>query len=142
MFVGGVAVGVSSNLVIEPVGAMIVGICAGGVSVVGFNFVQSWVEKNFNLHDSCGVHNLHGMPAIVGSIAVSIAVSMSSTKPSNAVYPAGDNQKWAQIGGAGITMVVGIVGGLVVGKILKMYGPAPRKAFTDGQYWTVASKND
>lgn len=139
---GGVAVGASSNLQIQPAGAMIIGICAGAISTIGFNFVQSAVEKALNLHDSCGVHNLHGMPAILGSIAVSIAVSIKSAKPAGVIYPAGDSQHWAQIGGAAATMCIAIIGGLIVGKIVGSFGNSPRKAFTDAQYWTLASKND
>ena len=66
---GGVAVGSSADLVIEPWGAIVVGIVAGFVSVAGYVFIQPFLQRAIGLHDTCGVHNLHGMPGILGGIA-------------------------------------------------------------------------
>jgi ammonium transporter Rh len=55
--------------VIEPWGAIVVGIVAGFVSVAGYVFVQPFLQRAIGLHDTCGVHNLHGMPGILGGIA-------------------------------------------------------------------------
>jgi ammonium transporter Rh len=66
---GGVAVGSSADLVIEPWGAIVIGIIAGFVSVAGYVFVQPFLQRAIGLHDTCGVHNLHGMPGILGGIA-------------------------------------------------------------------------
>ena len=73
--------------------------------------LQSALERKLGLHDSCGVHNLHGMPAILGSIVVSIAVSVPSAQ-GDVVYPKGDNQAWAQLGGAGATLAFSLASGL------------------------------
>merc|ERR1719460_3428101 len=65
---GGVAVGSSSDLVIEPWGALCIGIAAGWLSVFGYVYMSPHLEKKYGLHDTCGVHNLHGMPGILGAI--------------------------------------------------------------------------
>ena len=67
---GGVAVGAASNLHITPFFSLLIGTLAAIVSVIGFNKLQSKLEDGINLHDSCGVHNLHGMPAILGSVSI------------------------------------------------------------------------
>jgi ammonium transporter Rh len=112
---GGVAIGASSNLQITPGVAMFVGMLAATLSTVGFNRLQSVLETKFGLHDSCGVHNLHGMPALLGSIVVSIAVSINATR-GDVVYPKGDYQSGAQLAGAGITLMFALVSGTIVGK--------------------------
>ena len=78
---GGVAVGAASNLHITPFFALLIGTSAAIVSVVGFNKIQSKLEHGLNLHDSCGVHNLHGMPAIVGSVSNFIPLHITSLIP-------------------------------------------------------------
>lgn len=118
---GGVSVGASSNLLISPAGALAVGAVAGIVSTLGFNKLQEFAQKNhLKVHDSCGVHNLHGMPAVWGSIAVAFFTSIPDCNPSS--NPA---ERWplsqgvSQIGGACVTLVMAISSGLLVGNILK-----------------------
>jgi len=36
------------------------------------------MTANLRLHDTCGVHNLHGMPALISAIASAIYASMAS----------------------------------------------------------------
>lgn len=65
---GGVAVGSSSDLVIQPWGALVIGFVAGTLSVIGYVYVSPWLEEKCGVHDTCGIHNLHGMPGILGAI--------------------------------------------------------------------------
>ena len=65
---GGVAVGSAANLHIAPAGALAVGVIAGTLSVVGYSFIGPSLEKGMGLRDTCGVHNLHGMPGVMGGL--------------------------------------------------------------------------
>jgi ammonia channel protein AmtB len=47
---------------------MVLGGLAGTVSVVGYVFLLEKLEKR-GVHDTCGVHNLHGLPGIIGGLA-------------------------------------------------------------------------
>jgi len=49
---GGVAVGSSSDLVIEPWGALLIGATAGTWSVIGYVYIQPFLLKTIGLHDT------------------------------------------------------------------------------------------
>ena len=49
---GGVAVGAVADLVIQPLGAMILGSVAGLVSTIGFQYLTPILNRIF-VHDSC-----------------------------------------------------------------------------------------
>jgi len=74
---GGVAVGSSSDLVIQPWGALVIGICAGWLSVYGYVYVTPWLERKYGLHDTCGVHNLHGLPGILGAVGGAVSAALA-----------------------------------------------------------------
>ena len=69
---GGVAIGATCNLV-SPYIAFAIGILAGTVCVIGYVIIQPRIEKLLKIVDTCGVHNLHGMPGLIGGL-VAIAV--------------------------------------------------------------------
>ena len=73
---GGVAIGTAANLhVCTPATAVVIGTLGGALSVIGYTKVQPFLEAKLSLHDTCGVNNLHGMPAILAAIASAIIVS-------------------------------------------------------------------
>lgn len=48
------AVGSSSDLVIQPAGALIVGAVAGAISVIGYEKIQPLLSRCMGLDDTCG----------------------------------------------------------------------------------------
>ena len=42
--------------------------------------LQGILLDRLNLHDSCGVNNLHGMPAIAGGILAVVVASLADEK--------------------------------------------------------------
>lgn len=72
---GGVALGASADIIVLPFGSMIVGFVAGVVSAFGYAYLSKILERALNIHDTCGVHNLHGMPGIIGGITSAIIAS-------------------------------------------------------------------
>merc|ERR1712056_47705 len=72
---GGVAIGSSSDLVVGPWASILIGMLAGWVSTVGYVYITPALEKSIGLLDTCGVHNLHGLPGIIGGIGGAISAA-------------------------------------------------------------------
>lgn len=103
---GGVAIGSTCNLVSAPV-AFLIGLLAGGICVVGYVVIQPKLQKLLKMVDTCGVHNLHGMPGLLGGIAAVFVVQGSAK---------------AQVIGIAFTVVLAFVGGIIAGNVIKFTG--------------------
>lgn len=150
---GGVAVGSSSDLVIEPWGAVLIGLVAGVLSVVGYVKVSPFLEK-LGIQDTCGVHNLHGMPGILGGIcgAISAALAKSDSYgdsiglifPARAAEPEGDGRSAGEQGNYQmyallISLSISISSGYITGLIMKLpiFSPISAGYFTDSEWWEM-----
>ena len=147
---GGVAMGTSADLVVEPYSALIIGAVAGTVSVLGYTYIQEFLEKKITLHDTCGVHNLHGMPGIIGAIAGAIFSRTADVetygKNLYTVFPAMKNRSASkqasyQILALFVTLVFAIVGGLITSFIVKMLSKKHEIYFTDKTNWIIHEEN-
>ncbi len=111
---GGVAIGATCNLVSAPV-AFLIGVLAGGICVIGYNVIQPRLQKLLKMVDTCGVHNLHGMPGLLGGI-IAIFVVPGASKP--------------QIIGILFTVALAFIGGIVAGNIIRLTG-SKEKVYED-----------
>ena len=102
---GGVAIGASVANV-TPGWSMLIGLAAGAISVIGYTFIQPRLQKLTGGVDTCGVHNLHGMPGIFGGLVAMTLVA----------FPL-----W-QLTGIVMTVVLAVVMGVVVGFIVSRLG--------------------
>ncbi|XP_060676702.1 ammonium transporter Rh type B isoform X2 [Hemiscyllium ocellatum] len=147
---GGVALGTAGEMAIMPYGAMIVGFIAGIISTLGFKFLTPILDSKLKVQDTCGVHNLHGMPGILGAAVGAIMASLASKETYGDglqdVFPLLEDQRSAnqqgvfQILGLAVTLGFGLIGGLIVGFLMKLpvWGePADTQCFTDQPYWEV-----
>ena len=80
---GGVSVGSASDLVVTGGTAMAIGGLAGIVSAIGFLKLGPFLLEKINLHDTCGVHNLHGLPGVLGAIIGAISASLAENSFEN-----------------------------------------------------------
>ncbi|MDE2366771.1 MAG: ammonium transporter [Betaproteobacteria bacterium] len=116
---GGVAIGSTCNIV-SPAGAFGIGLLAGALSVVGYVFIQPALEARFKIVDTCGVHNLHGMPGLLGGlVAIAVVPSIAG----------------AQFIGIVFSVVLAIVTGSVAGMLIKATGTT-RLAYEDSEEFT------
>jgi ammonium transporter Rh len=112
---GGVAIGATCATVNHPV-AFLIGILAGILSTFGFAWIQPRIEKAFRMIDTCGVTNLHGWPGLMGGLMALVTVQGISVGN--------------QLGGIGITIVIALVPGYIVGRIILVLGSI-RKHYDD-----------
>ncbi|KAF4523541.1 hypothetical protein B566_EDAN011989 [Ephemera danica] len=77
---GGVAVGTAADMMLYPYGALAVGIVAGTLSVVGYRFIQPALHSTLKIHDTCGVHNLHGMPGVLAGLIGALMAGLATEK--------------------------------------------------------------
>ena len=75
---GGVAMGCCANMLPQPWGALFIGMWAGLLSTFGFNKIQPFLEEKIGLKDTCGVHNLHGMPSLWGAFCSVVLAGIST----------------------------------------------------------------
>ncbi|XP_037541473.1 ammonium transporter Rh type A [Nematolebias whitei] len=132
---GGVAVGTCADMNIDPFGAMLIGFVAGIVSTLGFKYLSPVLASKLGIQDTCGVHNLHGMPGILGGLAGIIAVALGKKDGS------------ASMQAAALASSIGfaLIGGAITGLIMKLpfWGQPPdQNCFDDSLYWEVPEEEE
>ncbi|KAL1524893.1 hypothetical protein AB1Y20_019772 [Prymnesium parvum] len=125
---GGVAIGAVANLDIKPFGALIIGSLAGVVSTVGFCKVQERLFR-MGLHDTCGIHNLHGMPSLLGGLASVFTAVAGIQRAGTAGH---------QLAGIGLTLLTSICSGLLTGGLLLPFRAPSMNMADDSVHWEVA----
>ena len=122
---GGVAIGSASDLVVNALFTTLIGSAAGILSALGFLYLSSFLQEKINLHDTCGVHNLHGMPGVMGGLVGALSASLSGNAYSEAAQietfaAMGDGrtaqqQGMYQVAALGITLGIAIISGILSG---------------------------
>lgn len=75
---GGIAVGAIAQLVIQPWGALLVGIVGSLLSVIGYRYILVKLELRFKIYDTRGVLASHGFSGLLGAVACIIATGMAN----------------------------------------------------------------
>lgn len=104
--------GICSNLrflsyTLQAPTALLIGAIAGGLCVFGYSVVQANIKNVFKIVDTCGVHNLHGMPGIFGGVAAMVLIPGIAK---------------AEAIGIVFTLAIALVGGLVAGFLIRAAG--------------------
>ncbi|XP_075396509.1 ammonium transporter Rh type B isoform X2 [Tenrec ecaudatus] len=153
---GGVVVGTASEMLLTPFGALAAGFLAGTVSTLGYKFFTPILESKFKIQDTCGVHNLHGMPGILGAL-LGVLVTALATHDAygdglESVFPliaqgqrSATSQAVYQLGGLLVTLMFASVGAGLGGLLLKLPfldSPSDSQCFDDQLYWEVPGEDE
>ena len=146
---GGVAIGAPSGVVQNPGLSLFIGLLAGAISTAGFCKLSGFLFEKIGLHDTCGVHNLHGIPGLLGGIISGIVIGGYSRGSGifdgyqDYLDPLSKNRSFYQQGGAQvaatfISMGIGIGVGILTGFILRcFYKFINEELFEDKVYFEV-----
>lgn len=144
---GGVAVGTVADMIIQPWGAILTGSMAGLISVLGYRYLTPFLFRKIKLHDTCGVHNLHGMPGFIGGVAGIIAARLATAdlygEGLNLIFKEGltpNEQAGIQAAGLGISLGMALVCGTITGLVLKIpiwNQPKGNQIFDDEDFWLI-----
>merc|ERR1719378_1012792 len=144
---GGVAVGTMADMVIKPWGAIFVGMAAGTLSTLGYTYITPFMNKRFKIHDTCGIHNLHGMPGVLSAVGGAIAAALATKKKYgddlDSIWPyrksrTAMTQAGFQMLALLITLAMAIVGGIITGFIIKFVEPPSKdQLYDDSTYWVM-----
>ena len=157
---GGVAMGASCTMRISPTGALLLGWVAGVLSTNGFRF-GSDLLRSMGICDTCGIHNLHGMPAVLGGVTSALVASMANEEKYEsqaglaAVFPGmapcsegvegpcgrtASGQASMQLAALACSVCCGIVGGLLTGGLVRLpwFEPLKNEAcWEDSESWNI-----
>ncbi|KAK2507582.1 hypothetical protein MC885_021493 [Smutsia gigantea] len=153
---GGVVVGTSGEMMLTPFGALAAGFLAGTVSTLGYKFFTPVLESKFKVQDTCGVHNLHGMPGVLGALLGVLVAGLATHEAYGdgleSVFPLiADSQRSAtsqamhQLFGLFVTLTIASVGGGLAGLLLRLPfldAPADSQCYEDQIYWEVPGEHE
>eukprot|EP00891_Asterochloris_glomerata_P004350 jgi/Astpho2/4350/Aster-08052 len=134
---GGVAIGSAANMDMAPAAALGVGMVAGTVSVLGFRHISPYLETKVGLRDTCGVHNLHGLPGILGGVVAALILVVAPHR--NALLLS--HGRWGtagfQLAALGASLLLATVGGVCAGRLVAAGAGRmePEDAFEDARWW-------
>jgi len=139
---GGVMMGVAADLKLYPAIAIGCGLYAGILSTLGFRFLTPRLNNWFGLQDICGIHNLHGMPGVSGSmLAVFALIPLGLSYPEE--FPRGDFQCLYNFAGLGISIALGLIFGTFAGFLMFLASFVNRifaeDYYNDRTFWVLPS---
>ena len=136
---GGVAIGATCSMTMTPADPLIIGLIAGMLSSYGFARIQPLLESSLGLHDTCGIHNLHGMPSIIGAFASVFITAYKGPRGHDMpeVFNHAD-QAGRQLAAIILTLLMAVGTGVITGLIMKKAGSlSTAENFSDFPYWEV-----
>ncbi|XP_010346763.1 ammonium transporter Rh type B isoform X1 [Saimiri boliviensis] len=153
---GGVVVGTSSEMMLTPFGALAAGFLAGTVSTLGYKFFTPILELKFKVQDTCGVHNLHGMPGVLGALLGVLVAGLATHEAYGdgleSVFPliaegqrSATSQAVHQLFGLFVTLLFASVGGALGGLLLKLPfldSPPDSQCYEDQVHWEVPGEHE
>ncbi|NXA03511.1 RHBG protein, partial [Sapayoa aenigma] len=162
---GGVAIGVVADMVMPPVAALALGSLSATVCVLGFRFLTPLLGRKLALQDQCGIHNLHGLPGILGATASVMVILVASKDTSGSHFsefsPTGSNasevvggqwggrgvrgQAQCQAAGLAVAISASLLSGLLTGAVLRLpclARPPERLCFDDSLYFKIQDETE
>lgn len=144
---GGVMIGNSADLITQPWAALLIGCCAGTLSIMGFHYLNAFLHAKLGLHDTCGIHYLHGMTGFMGGIIGAIFAGSAKQEELGdsllILYPrrqtiSANMQGCYQLAALAIVVAIAISSGFLTGLLLRIpIFSQLQTAFDDKEKWEM-----
>lgn len=150
---GGVCAGGIGNVCYYPPLALACGLFVGTISTFGFRHLTPFLQRTIGLYDTCGIHNLHAIPGMLGGLLSALVVACYNSGY-NIHYTEGfpDGNVWQelhsdflgqagrQVAGTFCSIGFGLVWGCVCGFVMtKFYDEDSHTFFKDEYYFELAA---
>ncbi|NWW02823.1 RHBGB protein, partial [Oreocharis arfaki] len=123
---GMAVMGMAGEMLVTPFGALIAGFLAGLISLLGFRFFTPVLRSRLKIQDTCGVHNTHGLPgilgALLGTLLTLLATADSYGDRLELVFPliapgsrTVTDQAFIQLSALPLTLLLAALGGCLTG---------------------------
>ncbi|NWU72593.1 RHBGB protein, partial [Pterocles burchelli] len=70
--------GMAGEMLVTPFGALAAGFLAGLISSLGFRFLTPVLRSRLKTQDTCGVHNVHGLPGVLGALLGTLLAALAT----------------------------------------------------------------
>lgn len=116
-------IGSACNLITNPFGAIAIGLFAGALSSIGYIKLSAYLTK-MGVYDTCGINNLHGMPAFFGGVFSAIFLGAYNRGTESILGPVswatGDYIKRGgmQMAGVAVSLGISLLTGIITGLFL------------------------
>ncbi|XP_033927127.1 ammonium transporter Rh type B isoform X2 [Melopsittacus undulatus] len=128
---GAAVMGMAGEMLVTPFGALIAGFLAGLIPPLGFRFLTPFLHSRLNIQDTCGVHNVHGLPGVLGALLGTLLAGLATADAYGGrlelVFPqlAGGGrsrteQALLQLSALLLSLLLAGLGGCLTGAVLRM----------------------
>ncbi|NXB80562.1 RHBGB protein, partial [Donacobius atricapilla] len=125
---GMAVMGMAGEMLVTPFGALIAGFLVGLISPLGFRFFTPVLHSRLKIQDTCGVHNIHGLPGILGALLGTLLTLMATADTYGdrleLVFPlvaqgsrTVTDQALIQLGALPLTLLLATLGGCFTGEL-------------------------
>ncbi|NXU78054.1 RHBGA protein, partial [Oreotrochilus melanogaster] len=70
--------GMAGEMLVTPFGALTAGFLAGLVPLLGSRFLTPFLRSRLKLQDTCGIHNIHGLPGVLGTLLGTLLAALAT----------------------------------------------------------------
>ncbi|XP_053822980.1 ammonium transporter Rh type B [Vidua chalybeata] len=123
--------GMAGEMLVTPFGALIAGFLVGLISPLGFRFFTPVLRSRLKIQDTCGVHNTHGLPGILGALLGTLLTLLATADTYGyrleLVFPlvaqgsrTVTDQAIIQLSALPLTLLLAGLGGCLTGAVLKI----------------------
>jgi len=149
---GGIIVGSTADIIVQPWVGFFLGCLAGVVSVLGFEYIVPFVNNKLKIQDSNGVLALHGVNGILAGIISAVIAGtatgarypddFSSNFPAIAAGRTPGVQGGYQLATLAVVIAISIVTGVLTGLLLNLSIFAKvTTPFDDEELWALGDEN-